>query len=125
MKANLKIASLLLVASVVLWSCEKEETRAVLNPGGATALTSTQTTLVLTQPNAASNAVTFSWGAASFGYDAAITYTIQLAKAGTNFASPATTTEVNMGAALTKTFTVGEFNAKMQEIISDATISGP
>lgn len=107
-----------------LWSCEKEETKAVFTAGPATALTSTQNTLVLLQANAAANAVTFSWGKASFGYDAAITYSIQLAKAGTNFASPATTTEVNMGTALTKTFTVGEFNGKMQEIIADGVATG-
>jgi starch-binding outer membrane protein SusE/F len=124
MKANFKIAFLLGVASMVLGSCEKEETRAVLNPGGSIVLTSTQNTLVLTQPNAANNAVIFSWGAASFGYDAAITYSVQLAKAGTNFASPATTTEVNVGTALTKTFTVGDFNAKMQEIINDGVATG-
>lgn len=119
MKTTFKIASLLLIASVVLGSCKKEEIQAVLTPGGATTLSSTQSTLVLVQANAGANAVTFTWGAASFGFDAAITYTIQLAKGGTNFASPATTTEVNMGTALSKTFTVGEFNAKMQEIISD------
>ncbi len=119
MKATFKIASLLLIASLILGSCKKDEIKTVLNPGGATTLTSTQSTLVLVQASAASPAVTFTWAKASFGYDAATTYILQLCKGGTNFASPATTTEVNMGTALTKTFTVGEFNAKMQEIIND------
>jgi len=123
MKPNFKIFSLLLVSSVVLWSCEKDETRAILNPGGATQLSATVNTLVLTQANAANSAVTFTWGKASFGYEAAINYTLQLAKGGTNFAT-ASTTEVNKGTLLTKAFTVGEFNAKMQEIISDGAATG-
>ena len=123
MKPTFKIASLLLAVSTVLWSCDKEETQAVLKPGGATTLTSTATTLVLLQANAGNAAVTFTWNKADFGYQAAINYTIQLCKGGTNFASTATTTEVAMGTALTKSFTVGEFNAKMQEIISDGVAS--
>jgi hypothetical protein len=79
----------------------------------------TITTLVLTQPNANNTAGTFSWSAADFGFKAAITYTIQLCKGGTNFASSATTTDVTVGTALSKTMKVGELNAKMQEIITD------
>lgn len=123
MKPNFKIFSLLLFSSVILWSCDKEETRAILTPGGTTQLSATSNTLVLTQANAANAAVTFTWAKASFGYEAAVGYTIQLAKAGTNFAT-ASTTEVTMGTALTKAFTVGEFNAKMQEIISDGVATG-
>lgn len=119
MKSIFKIASLLLAASVVLWSCEKDETKTVLTAGSATALTSTQTTIVLTQPTAAATATILAWAKADYGYDAAITYTIQFSKGGTNFSSPATTTEVAVGTATSKTFTVAELNAKMQEIIAD------
>lgn len=119
MKAIFKSSILLLFASVALWSCKKDETQTILKAGGATALTSSATTLVLQQANAASTATTLSWGKADFGYSAAITYTIQMCKGGTNFANPATLTEVGMGTALTKTFTVAEFNGKMQEIIND------
>jgi len=117
MKLSLKIFSLLLIGSVAMFSsCKKDEVQAVLNPGGATNLTASQTTLVLVQANAANPAVTFTWGKAEFGYPAAVNYTLEFTKGGTNFAV-ATTTSVNMGALLTKTFTVGEFNAKMQDII--------
>jgi len=119
MKAILKNLLLLFTASAILLSCEKDETKVILKPGGATQLTVSATTLVLLQANAANQATVFTWPKAEFGYPAAINYTIQLCKGGTNFASSATTTEVAMGTALTKTFTVGEFNAKMQEIISD------
>src|SRR5687767_8820163 len=104
MKLNFKISTLLLASTVLLWSCEKEETKAVLAPGGATSLSATSTTLVLTQANAANNAVSFTWGKATFGFDAAVNYTLQFAKAGTNFANPATTTVVDMGTATTKSF---------------------
>lgn len=121
MKSPLKILSLLLIGSVALFSsCKKDEVQAVLAPGGATTLTATQTTLVLVQANAANQAVTFNWGKAEFGYPAAVNYTLELTKGGTNFAT-ATTTTVNMGPLLTKAFTVGEFNAKMQDIIANGS----
>lgn len=119
MKAILRNLLLFISATVVLWSCEKDETKVVLKPGGAIQLTVSTATLVLLQANAANQATVMTWGKADFGYAAAITYTIQMCKGGTNFASSATTTEVAMGTALTKTFTVGELNGKMQEIISD------
>ena len=117
MKATIKSSVLLLIASTVLWSCEKDETKAVLTPGGANQLTITPTTVVLTQANQANTGAAFTWGKASFGYDAAINYTIQFCKGGTNFASTATTTEFNNGIALTKTFTVKDLNAKLLDII--------
>lgn len=122
MKAIIKSSAFLLVASAMLWSCTKDETQAVLKQGGANQLTINTTTLVLQQANAGNTATTFSWGKADFGYQAAVNYTVQLSRGGTNFAS-ASTTEVDMGVLLTKTFTVGEFNSKMQEIISDGAAS--
>ncbi len=121
MKSSLRIISLLLISSVALLSsCKKVGVNTVLVPGGATALTSTQTTLVLVQANAANAAVTFTWGKADFGFPAAITYTLEMTKGGTNFAT-SSTTSVSVGNGLTKSFTVGEFNNKMQDIIVDGT----
>lgn len=117
MKATFKSSLLLLIASAVFFtSCKKDEVQAVLNPSGAVALSSTATTLVLLQASAATTAVTFTWDKANFGYPAGITYTLQFCKGGTNFAT-ATSTSINMETALTKTFTVGDLNAKMQDII--------
>jgi hypothetical protein len=117
MKAIFKSSVLLLVVSLGLFSCKKEETRAILKPGDALQLTITPTTLVLDQSNAGSTGATFSWGKASFGYDAAINYVIQFCKAGTNFASTATTTEFNNEIAISKIFTVKDLNAKLLDII--------
>lgn len=120
MKNVIKNASLLLALGVSLWSCEKEETKAILNPSGAVTLNNTTNTLVLQQPNAANAATTFTWNKAEFGYPAGVTYTLELCKGGTNFAT-ATTTSINMTTLLTKAFTVGEFNAKMQDIIPNGS----
>jgi len=119
MKATLKSSLLLLIASAtVLSSCVKNDIKAYLNPGTAPMLNTTINTLTLLQANAASNAGSFTWTAADFGYKAAITYSIQFSKGGTNFAS-ASTTDLVIGSQLSRTITVGDLNAKMQEIITD------
>lgn len=125
MKATLKSSLLLLVASATLWtSCTKtDEVKAYLNPGGSLQLNTTISTVTLLQANASSTAGSFTWSAADFGYKAAVTYTLQLCKAGTNFAA-SSTTEINMGAALSKTFTVQEFNAKMLDIMPFGVATG-
>ncbi len=125
MKATLKGSLLLLITSATIWSaCTKNnEAKAYLNPGAAPMFNSTITTIVLLQPNAANTAGTFSWSAADFGFKAAVTYSIQFCKAGTNFAA-ASTTEINVGALLSKTVTVGEFNAKMLDIMPYGAATG-
>ena len=117
MKATFKSSLLLLIASATFFtSCKKDEVQAVLAPGGSVNLASSQLTLVLTQANAANTASAFTWGKADFGYPAGITYTLQFCKGGTNFAT-ATTTGINMDTKLARTFTIGDLNAKMQDII--------
>jgi len=117
MKATFKSSLLLLIVSATfISSCIKEEVRAVLNPGGNLTLSSTQSTLVLTQANAANTAVNFTWDKANFGYPAGITYTLEFCKGGTNFAA-ATSTSINMETALAKTYKIGDLNGKMLDII--------
>ena len=121
MKSLLKISNLLLVSALVLLaSCEKEETKAILGTGTPNQLTASATTLVLVQANASNPGVTFTWGKTEYGYSAAVNYTLELSRGGTNFAIPSTTT-MNMGNLLTKSFTVGEINAKMQDIIPNGS----
>jgi hypothetical protein len=117
MKSTLRNSFLLLITSGVLFtSCVKQDVKAYLNPGAAPMFNTTISTLVLLQANAANTAGSFSWTAADFGFKAAVTYSIQFCKGGTNFASNSTA-EVNVGSALSKTFKVGEFNAKMLDIM--------
>jgi hypothetical protein len=124
MKATIKSSLLLLIASAfVFTSCVKNDIKAYLNPGAAPMFNTTITTITLLQSNGANTAGSFTWTAADFGYKAAVTYTIQFCKAGTNFAT-ASTTEINMGSALSKTFTVKEFNAKMLDIMPFGVATG-
>ncbi len=117
MKATFKSSLLLLIASsAILSSCVKNDLKAYLNPGGPLQLNTTISTIVLLQANANSNAGSFSWNAADFGFKAAVTYTIQFCRAGSNFASAATT-ELTIGSQLSRTMTVKDFNAKMLDII--------
>lgn len=125
MKSTFKSSLLLLIASATLWaSCTKsDEVKAYLAPGSNMQLNTTISTITLQQANASSNAGSFTWSAADFGYKAAVTYTLQLCKAGTNFAN-SSTTEINIGPALSKTFTIQEFNAKMLDIMPFGVATG-
>src|SRR6185503_16557444 len=111
------------VAAIILSSCEKDEVKAVLSTGTAPTLTSSVTTLVLLQPNANNNAVKFTYTTdANFGFDAAVSYVLQISKGGTSFAS-ATTTEVALSktAPLEKTFKVVDFNRELLKIMPYGT----
>jgi hypothetical protein len=110
------------VAAIAFSSCEKDEVRTVLNVGSAPTLTATPTTVVLTQANANNDAVKFTYTNATFGFDAAVTYVLQISKGGTNFAS-ASTTEVGLSntSPLEKTFKVVEFNRELLKIINYGT----
>lgn len=88
-------------------SCKKDETQVVLNNSASPQLTASATTATITPATGASPAVTYSWTKAEYGYSAAVTYTLQFAKAGTNFAS---TADYNMGNSLSKSFSVKELN---------------
>jgi hypothetical protein len=123
MKATLKNSFLLLISSGVMWSsCVKQDLKALVNPGGPLQFNTSisNPTIVLLQANASSNLGstpgTFFWNAADFGYKAAITYTIQFTRAGSNFATAATT-ELTIGSQLSRNITVRDFNAKMLDII--------
>lgn len=106
------------ITAILVWSCEKDEERVVFNIGSSPTLTSTATTLVLDRANANNNAVTFTWTAATFGFDAAITYEMQISKGGTNFASSTTTPVPLSNTAFTKTFKVSDFNKELLKIIA-------
>ena len=88
-------------------SCKKDETQVVLNNSANPQLSTTATTATITKTTGSSPAVAYSWTPAEFGYQAAVTYTLQFAVQGTNFASP---TEFNLGSSLSKSFTVKELN---------------
>jgi len=104
----LKIFPIILVMALV--GCEKDETRLVVIPGAAPVLSTSTATPALKLEDASKEAVKFTWTAADFNYAAGVTYTLQLAKKGTDFKE---TVDFNAGAALSKTYTVGDLNTAL------------
>ncbi|HVG41001.1 MAG TPA: SusE domain-containing protein [Chitinophagaceae bacterium] len=123
MKTLLNKILLVGFASLALWSCKKDETRAILTTGAAPTLTASKTTVVLSQAAEKDTAIVFTWNDVDFGFKDALKYTLQIAKAGTNFV-PATTTEIavtknNMRQAMT----VADFNRELNKILPTGTAS--
>ena len=88
--------------------------------GQAPALTASTTNLVLAEENAASEAVTFTWNEADFGFDAAVTYALQIDTAGDNFVKPYS---VSLGNTLEKTYTVEELNNLLTKLKYTAEVA--
>ena len=94
--------------SSMLWACKKEGQLVTVGTGTPAVITTSATSVVLTKPNLANVAVTVSVAPADFGFSAAVTNTLQIAKTGTNFASAK---EVIMSTgAVSKSFTHLEMN---------------
>ena len=80
----------ILLGVTFLSSCEKDETKIILNAeatGGKITAPSTGDDYVLTSADSA-NYLIFNWTAPNYGFNAAISYTVQLDKEGNNFSSP-------------------------------------
>jgi hypothetical protein len=105
----------LLVLPLVLLSCDKDEERVVVRQGAAPTLSATATTLELNSSAANQEAITFSWtpmdltwSHPEYKYSGAVNYSLQIDRAGNNFASPI---EVDLGRGQERKYTVGELNA--------------
>ena len=105
-----KLLTFSFIALLIVSSCKKDEVQVVASanptPG---ALTASATTLVLAKENATKPAVAFNFTSPDFGFDAAVTNTLQLAVKGNNFANPKEV-PFNTG-ILSKEYTVIDFNA--------------
>ena len=113
------LAGVAALAALSLTACKKDETQATLTPSTtAPTLTASTSSVVLTQANAANTAVTFTftpltftWANAEHPYNPALTYTLQAAKQGTNFAT--VLSAIDLGAGPSKTITVGDLNTQL------------
>ncbi|MDO6388822.1 SusE domain-containing protein [Pontibacter sp. BT731] len=108
MKSTINKLFTLCLISLVLFSCEKEEERLVLRPGAVPTLASTANSVELAAENKAEDAITLNWTAADYGFQAAVTYTLQFIAEGGDFAE-AREVETTPG-MLSKTLTVAELN---------------
>lgn len=92
-----KILSLALGVAFFLGACTEKDKEPILAPGAAPSITSPSggTSFVLTDSTTADIFADFTWTAADFGFDAGVSYTLELDKAGNNFAEPVTVGSVN------------------------------
>lgn len=95
------------LASLMLWSCKKEETKVIAGAGEAGAISASKTTIVLTKNDASTNAVTFTWKAADFGFSSAPEYILEIGKKGSNFAGAQSK---NISGNLNQTFNGSDLN---------------
>lgn len=97
------------IVAVVAVGCKKDEDQVVFDPSNAKAptLTVNNNTVVLDPANNDKNALTFTVGKADYGFPAGITYTLEVAQKGTNFATPKI---VALTSNTTKSYTVKELN---------------
>jgi hypothetical protein len=111
-------AGVVALAAISLSACKKDEVQATLTPTNSVSLTASTTNVVLTQANASSTAATFTftpltyaWANADKPYNPNTTYTLQVAKRGTNFAT--LVSSIDLGAGPSKTLTVGDLNSPL------------
>ena len=77
-----------LIGLVGLFSCKKDETKAVIQSPIAPVLHVTGGDTIVLMKAYADSLVTYTWSAASFGLDLVTTYTLQMDKQGNNFKDP-------------------------------------
>jgi starch-binding outer membrane protein SusE/F len=109
MKIINKILSMM--AIVALFSCEKDELKAVLNSTAKPGLNASATNLVLEKAKENGNALTLTWVAPELGFKGGLQYTLLIDKKGNGFKSPQA---FNLGTGLTKSWTHKQLNALLQ-----------
>lgn len=92
-----KYLFLMFGAALFFTACKDKETDPVLQLGAAPAFTSPAggTQYVLVDSTSDAIFANFTWTAAEYGFDAAVSYTLELDVAGNNFAAPVTVGAVN------------------------------
>jgi starch-binding outer membrane protein SusE/F len=98
------------IFTLALFACEKDEDKVIVKQGSAPALTASSTSLVLNKDAANNEAVNFSWTPSNYGFSAAVKYVLQMAKKGTDFATPR---NIDLGSSLQKKYTVAELNSAL------------
>lgn len=113
MKIGIQKLFFLTLLAFAFIACEDDQELVTMQPGTPPALSASTNALVLDREQADTEAITFSWTEAEFGFPAAVDYTLQLAQAGTNFAEPR---DVDMGNSMARTYTVEELNSRVLQL---------
>jgi hypothetical protein len=108
MKSFIIKSVMLGLMTLSLWSCKKDETKAIAADGTGGEITSSVAAVTISKEGLTADVISFSWKNPSYGYQAAVTNTLQLDVKGNNFATPK---EFVLPANVTtKTFTGNDFN---------------
>lgn len=111
------------IITLSLWSCKKDGTTATATAGTGGSLKSSTSTVVLDKTMLKTDVVTFTLTNADFGYQAAITNTLQISKKGDSFA-PAKTKEVILDAnTTTKSYNGLDFNNLLLSLNLSTTVN--
>jgi starch-binding outer membrane protein SusE/F len=102
-----------LVSIVLLASCKKDETRAILSDSPvAPAITNlTEGASIVLKQEDANVPILLVWTPSDFGYDASVTYTVQMDKQGNDFADPLPLGSISNGD--TVTISTNDLNNKL------------
>ena len=88
-------------------ACKKDEIKTVMETGTPPAITLSPAAIVLTDAKALDTVVTITWSPSNYGFKAAVSYTVQIAKAGTSFTSPK---EISMGSGTQLKYSGADLN---------------
>lgn len=110
-----------MAALPVLWSCEKDEIKATLNPGVVPVISVSSQNVVLTKENAAQDVLTVKWSQPDYGFQAASAYTVLVDKKGGDFTNAVSFV---VGSNLQKVFKASELNPALLKLGLKAATAG-
>ncbi len=116
MKNNFKILLAFGVALLSLSACKKDEVKVYAEPDSSPKLTASTTAANLNPASPTSDAIGFNWTSVNYGYDAVVSYVLQISQKDSNFTTTANTTEVSVVNG-SRTFTVEELNRELVKIL--------
>jgi len=109
MKKLFRNGAYLMTAVLLLTACKKDLQTITLDTSNPNSpkLTATESEIALIEARQNNTAIIFNWTKANFNFDGSFKYTLQFAKAGTNFANPVNDAA---GTDLTKAYSEKAFN---------------
>lgn len=92
MRSILNNTITLIIFGIVFWSCKKNIEQVKMTDGVAPAITLSPSAITLSSASGTDTVQTISWSPADYGFKAAVSYSVEIAKAGSSFANPKTVT---------------------------------
>lgn len=129
MKKIFKIGSFILAASLLLWGCKKDEIKTIYNGGKAPVLSASQSAVNMTATDSTKTVLTLSWTDPSYSFSTGrtsldVTHTVEIDKAGNNFANAQTISSANMlQESQTGTFILPLTGAELNKITQDLELA--